>query len=276
MKSYLNIGCGELFHKAWTNIDMVSSSEDVICHDLSKGLPFNENEFQVVYHSHVLEHLSQKVGKLFLEDCFKVLKKGGVLRIVVPNLELIAKNYLHFLEKNLENRTEVGNANYHWTLLELLDQSLRNSSGGEFVNFIKSEAFINKEYVFSRSRDAKIIYENTNSSKPLSFLNKINRFKKKSLSNQFELLSNAFFQLILPKKYKEALKIGLFRQSGEVHYWMYDRYSLPQLLKEIGFSEVKVQTHDTSLIPNWTSFGLDSLEDGSIRKPDSLFVEAVK
>jgi hypothetical protein len=71
-----------------------------------------------------------------------------------------------------------------------------------------------------------------------------------------------------------ALRIGRFRLSGEVHQWMYDRFSLARLMKGFGLLEARVVRPDESAIANWHSYGLDVLADGSIAKPDSLYMEA--
>jgi hypothetical protein len=67
-----------------------------------------------------------------------------------------------------------------------------------------------------------------------------------------------------------------FRQSGEIHKWMYDQYSLRQLLNTVGFSTIKFVTPSESSIANWNSYGLDLKLDGSVHKPNSLFAEATK
>jgi predicted SAM-dependent methyltransferase len=42
----------------------------------------------------MLEHLSFKEGIIFIRECFRVLRSGGMMRILVPDLELWAKAYL--------------------------------------------------------------------------------------------------------------------------------------------------------------------------------------
>ena len=77
---------------------------------------------------------------------------------------------------------------------------------------------------------------------------------------------------------KDALKSfdeGLFRNQGEVHRWMYDRYSLKRLCQAHGFVDFKVQSATDSSIEIYDSFELDSI-NGNVRKPDSLFVECRK
>jgi hypothetical protein len=57
---------------------------------------------------------------------------------------------------------------------------------------------------------------------------------------------------------------------------MYDRFSLGEVLANTGFSDVCVCRFDESRIPNFTTFLLDNTLHGTIRKADSLFMEAVK
>jgi hypothetical protein len=73
-----------------------------------------------------------------------------------------------------------------------------------------------------------------------------------------------------------ALDIGLFRLSGEVHQWMYDRFSLSQLLLESGFETPRVCKPTESQIRGWASFNLDTLEDGTVIKPDLFYMEAIR
>jgi hypothetical protein len=74
----------------------------------------------------------------------------------------------------------------------------------------------------------------------------------------------------------DTRQISQFRLSGEVHQWMYDRYSLGVLLRDAGFQNIQVCRADESDIPNFGSYLLDIEADGSVRKPDSLFMEARK
>ncbi|MEN9215002.1 MAG: hypothetical protein Q6K12_07195, partial [Gloeomargarita sp. DG_1_6_bins_138] len=80
---------------------------------------------------------------------------------------------------------------------------------------------------------------------------------------------------VLGKEY-ELLKIMRFRNSGEIHQWMYDAYSLGQLLNQVGFSEIKVQSPHRSYLTDWCRFNLDTEPDGSVYKPHSLYMEAKK
>jgi predicted SAM-dependent methyltransferase len=118
---YLNLGCGYRYHHDWTNINFVSTGEDVIAHNLNNGIPFPEQSFDAVYHSHVLKHFSKTEAEPFIEECYRVLGPQGTLRVVVPDLEEIARVYLKTLDK-VSAGFEEEISNYEWILLEMYDQ----------------------------------------------------------------------------------------------------------------------------------------------------------
>ncbi len=82
--------------------------------------------------------------------------------------------------------------------------------------------------------------------------------------------------MLLSEDDLDALQIGRFRKTGDAHQWMYDSYSLAQLLEATGFSSPRRYTAIESRIPRWSNFHLDSEPDGTIYKPDSLYMEALK
>ena len=48
--NYINIGCGNKFHKEWVNMDMVSNSPHVKTCNFLKGIPLPNDQFDVIYH----------------------------------------------------------------------------------------------------------------------------------------------------------------------------------------------------------------------------------
>lgn len=68
-------------------------------HNLRKGIPFADASVDAVYHSHFLEHLDRDSVPAFLNDVFRVLKPGGVQRVVVPDLERLCREYLADLDR---------------------------------------------------------------------------------------------------------------------------------------------------------------------------------
>jgi len=63
---------------------------------------------------------------------------------------------------------------------------------------------------------------------------------------------------------------------GEQHQWMYDRYSLDRLFKEIGFKNVRCMNFNESSIQDFNADHLDMNPDGSSYKNNTLYVEGVK
>ena len=86
---------------------MCPVSAEVMRHDLRAALPFKNDEFDGVYHSHVLEHLPRADGERFLRECWRVLLPGGTIRVVVPDLETLARLYLKHLEGAVEGDAEL-------------------------------------------------------------------------------------------------------------------------------------------------------------------------
>ena len=74
-------------------------AESIICWDLRRGIPFPDATFDVVYHSHVLEHIDREAAPGFLRECLRVLRPGGTLRVVVPDLERLARTYLGVVDR---------------------------------------------------------------------------------------------------------------------------------------------------------------------------------
>jgi SAM-dependent methyltransferase len=71
--------------------------------DIRKKLPFENSSFKYIYCSQVIEHLYFSELEFFLKECFRVLKSGGIVRFLTPDLEKIIKlynqnNFLEFKE----------------------------------------------------------------------------------------------------------------------------------------------------------------------------------
>lgn len=264
---YINLGCGFHYHNDWTNVDFISTGEGVIAHNLLAGIPFDSNKFEVAYHSHVLEHFLKPDAERFISECFRVLKKDGILRIAIPDLEQIARNYIKYLEESI-NQVPGASEKYNWTVLEMLDQTVRTIGGGGMAEYIKDESKNNDDFLLERNgKETSDLIKNLRNKNQHSSHSKPNYTIK-------ERIKSKLTRMLLGKD-MEALRIGKFRLGGEIHQWMYDRYSLSLLLTKHGFKDVRVVKADESSIPNWNSFGLDMVDE-KVRKPDSLFIEATK
>jgi len=241
----LNIGCGARTHHDWNNVDwspyarlaarphiakslkasgLLSEARyeklqrvdpDIIAYDLRQGIPFDDCAFDVVYHSHVLEHISREGAPGMVGECRRVLKPGGILRVVVPDLEVLARQYLASLDEADADET---------TTPEGYDEAV----DGMFEQMVRTRAV--------------------------------------GLTQQKPVV----------RAIERHILGGTAADRGEQHLWMYDRFSLSRLLRGVGFQEISIRTAVDSGIGGWASFDLDTESDGSVYKPGSLFVEAVR
>lgn len=277
MLRYLNLGCGHRFHSDWVNVDFTATGPAVIACDLRQGIPFPADSFDVVYHSHLLEHLPPTTVPPFLTECHRVLKPGGIIRVVVPDLEQIARLYLLNLEAALTDG-RAASLRRQWMVLELCDQMTRTSPGGELAKRISHLEPELSDFVSSRLGVEMRWWQRPTASPcpPSSPIpQSSSRFRTfltaiRSPSRWKELILR---QLLSASDYS-ALQIGRFRQRGEVHQWMYDRVALSELLVSAGFVGIAQQSHISSYVREWSTWLLDASESGSAAKPDSLFMEA--
>ncbi|ETR69785.1 MAG: hypothetical protein OMM_09304 [Candidatus Magnetoglobus multicellularis str. Araruama] len=78
------------------------------------GIPYADYSVDVVYHSHVLEHMPRQFAPVFIQECFRVLKIGGIIRVAVPDLERIVREYLKNLEQALNDDEQAANRLYNY------------------------------------------------------------------------------------------------------------------------------------------------------------------
>ncbi|GAB6283481.1 MAG: hypothetical protein STSR0008_22540 [Ignavibacterium sp.] len=132
----INLGCGPVQPDGWVNVDYALGarlskiplfnfindkikmldldenrkprkwSKETYIHNLNRKFSWNDQSIDTIYCSHTLEHFSKQEGKFILQECFRVLKADGILRIVVPDLKSFVMEYVdgnikadEFLEK---------------------------------------------------------------------------------------------------------------------------------------------------------------------------------
>lgn len=118
-KHYVQYGCGLTAPAEWTNFDVSPTlrlqripffervlgsklntrfPQNVLYGDIIKGLPIPDESCQGLFCSHTLEHLSLEDFRTALKNSFKILRRGGIFRCIVPDLEYIARSYLTALD----------------------------------------------------------------------------------------------------------------------------------------------------------------------------------
>lgn len=105
----LNIGGGKghSHFKKWKIIDLRESSSDIIVDIAKEKLPFADNSIDVIFASHILEHIYPQQLDFTLGEFYRVLKPTtGLVRISVPNIKkaveaYISKDYSFFANSSL-------------------------------------------------------------------------------------------------------------------------------------------------------------------------------
>ena len=114
---YVQYGCGHHAPSEWMNFDASPTLRweripvlgrytknagyfpaNVRSGNIVKGLPVPDNHCKGAYASHVLEHLSLDDFYAALRNTKKMLRSGGLFRLVVPDLEQAARDYIQKLE----------------------------------------------------------------------------------------------------------------------------------------------------------------------------------
>ena len=121
----VNIGCGATPTSGWVNFDnsltirvarwpivmrglrglrvlsgqsyrlaMIANGQDVRFANAALRIPCLNNSVEVVYSSHMIEHLDRREAQAFLLEVRRILMPGGVVRLAAPDLARLVKDYL--------------------------------------------------------------------------------------------------------------------------------------------------------------------------------------
>lgn len=270
----LNFGCGTRIFEGWTNIDFHSTGRSVRRVNLLAGFPFPANHFDVVYSSHVLEHFTPEEAAFLMREAQRVLKPGGVIRIVVPDLEETSREYRRILD--LPDSDGDKPQLYEWIKIELLDQLVRPSPGGAMGRFMRSVRASGDSRMISyiRSRTGSAGWEPASEVRPKSFVLKLKRITRDKLSTKMFYWYLAFVKKLIPAHLRPMVVNDA--SIGERHRWMYDRYGIKLLMQHTGFVDVSFRCFNDSTIPGFVEDHLDSNTDGSPYKNVSIYCEAMK
>jgi predicted SAM-dependent methyltransferase len=83
---YLNVGCGDNMPDNFINVDFSWSQKVDICMDITKRkYPVKDNSLKGIYTEHCVEHITLDQFEQNVKEFYRMLKKGGILRIITPD-----------------------------------------------------------------------------------------------------------------------------------------------------------------------------------------------
>jgi len=83
---HLHLGCGPKYLAGFLNIDANPFAKTDLWLDVRNGLPFPSDSVDSIYATHMFEHFFDDELRRLLGQCFRVLKAGAGIRLIVPNL----------------------------------------------------------------------------------------------------------------------------------------------------------------------------------------------
>lgn len=268
----VNIACGASVVSSWLNLDFSPVTSEIKKANLLGRLPLADQSIDVCYSSHFIEHIPRKKLKGFLTECYRILAPGGRIRLVMPDLEEMCREYLTMREAGEHEKAD-------FLVLEILDQCVRQEAGGELGQYYRSlsdqdNSDLMSEYVKIRTGENLDFYKGQGE-------------KRTAIKDKIRtaVRSPGKFLTLLQWSYSRALSLmfpAAFRQQnisfasvGERHMWIYDFHTLAKLLQQVGFVDIEKLACNRTHITDFPLVPLDMYEDGSPRKGrESMYIEA--
>ena len=89
----LQLGCGPVALNGWLNADLRPRRADQIYLDATERFPFADETFDYILCEHMIGDLTYAEAGTMLGECWRVLRRGGCLRISTPSLARLAQLY---------------------------------------------------------------------------------------------------------------------------------------------------------------------------------------
>lgn len=252
-KIFYNVGAGSFYHPCWTNIDSQSEwyvkfnkgDAPLVNYDLFSIEPIevNSDTAQLIYTSHTIEHVTDMAVQNLFNEAHRMLKKGGLLRIVTPNIDI----EYHAWRQNDRDY-------WHWK---------DDFSSPEAV------ARVNLRMPLNDASTAQLFLE--------GFVSTASTIVNKGSENRItdEELEKIFHE----KSYTDALNFCVSRGSVEIqkkfpfhHINWFNKEKLFRMLKQAGFEEIHLSAYGQSFAPVLRNL---KYFDATLPKV-SMYVEAIK
>lgn len=142
----LQVGAGKSPLSGWLNSDISPSAREIVYLDATRPFPFGDCVFDYLFSEHMVEHVTYAEGLHVFGECHRVLKPGGKVRIVTPDLRFLIELYQ-------QDKTPLQRAYIEWAT----DEHVRGTDSYEetFVinNFVRDwgHSFIYDERVLGQA-----------------------------------------------------------------------------------------------------------------------------
>jgi predicted SAM-dependent methyltransferase len=91
----VNIGSGGKGLPNWINIELIPARDTTLCLDIRRPLPFADRSVARILAEHVVEHIDFRSDiPVVFSDWYRVLRLGGITRIVVPDARRFLAAYV--------------------------------------------------------------------------------------------------------------------------------------------------------------------------------------
>jgi predicted SAM-dependent methyltransferase len=259
----------------WNHVRLTSASlpeqPSLINHPLNRPLPLPDDSFDAIYSFHVIEHLSPAANERFMRDAHRLLKPGGIYRVSTPDLEFLATEYLQRLHEQMACASAENYARYRWAVCNLIDQCVREESGGEMILALRNGEFT-REHVKHMNGDLlDYLFRPPPTafppgSRPVRLLrvDVVKRIVRKVAGPLVRRLRRRF-------RHKSPIEL-----RHEKNLWLWDRVSLGRLFSNTGFRTIAAADHRTSSIPGWARYNFDESAYGEYPLEPSLYMEGTK
>ena len=174
-KKYLHLGCGDhienndFLHCDFYNFQFFNffKKKKILHLDLRYKLPFKSDKFEAVFSEHTVEHLYPSEVKNLFKEIYRVMKPGGIFRVIVPDLKRSIDYYNHkniYLGQKFRSGCEAIwniSSNFEhkslwdaeWLILNLKESNFQNVKELGYKNSQLTDLILDKE-----GREVESIY----------------------------------------------------------------------------------------------------------------------
>lgn len=210
----LNIGSAQYHIEGFIDLDLPSDwydkkrKADYIAFDIrNDDIPFEENRVSNIYCSHVIEHLEDDPVEFFINNCFRALKPGGVLRIACPDAEYLWQisqfdnDYWDFMQYWFDDPNNSTSASFSEVSKE--DQLIRALATEKCRHYVHKKSELDPEAIKGLSYKATLEQMKKGLKYDVNFLgNHVNQWDYNRLK---ELGAKMGYRQVLRSKYRGSV-----------------------------------------------------------------------